>query len=82
MPDVGTIAVAEMEERVAVAKLALQSCGPTSGQQFTTAFTSYQSAVNDAIAGRRAAVLREAQSAVDTCAATPAQSSPPATTHQ
>jgi hypothetical protein len=79
MPDVGTVQFAESEERVAVARRALESCGPTTSQQFITASASYQAAADDAVAHHWAAVVRETQAVVDTCAAVPAQSSPPAT---
>jgi hypothetical protein len=69
MPPVVDDIQAEMEERLALARRSLSSCGPTDGNAFATARSRYDTAVADMLHRKADALNADVQSIVDTCAA-------------
>ncbi len=76
MPAVTSVTQSEMEERLALARRALTSCGPTTSPTFATARSTYDSAVQNELTQRANALNAEVQSIIDSCAAAPPQMAP------
>ena len=76
LPPVTSVSQAEMEERLALARRALNTCGPTTGAPFAAARSVYDTAVQNELAQHADALNANVQSIVDGCAGAVAQIQP------